>query len=100
MAFDAVRRTVSGTAPMKPLLAILGILSVTFAAAADFVTLAVYRWDFLGDEELAYSLADVSNVLSTLAWWIGVVLIGFATMVRDRRAVQLPSSGPRSPESA
>lgn len=84
----------------KPLLAILGILCVTFAAASDFVVHAVHEWNFLGQERFAYSLASVSGVLSTLAWWIGAVLIGFATMVRDRRAVQLPAPEPRNPDSA
>lgn len=84
---------------MKPALAILGILGVTFAAACDFVVLAVYQWNFLGEAEFAFALAKVADVLSTLAWWIGAVLIGFATMVRDRRAVQLPSTGSQSPSS-
>ncbi|HEV7282450.1 MAG TPA: hypothetical protein VGN57_19765 [Pirellulaceae bacterium] len=85
---------------MKHLLAILGILSVTFAAATDFVVLAVFQWNFVGDDGLVYSLASISGVLSTLAWWVGVVLIGFATMVRDRRALQLPASDSPSPPSA
>lgn len=84
---------------MKPALAILGILSLTFAAASDFVVLAVYQWNFLGDAKFVHSLANVANVLSTLAWWIGGVLIGFATMVRDRRAVQLSSVGSQIPST-
>lgn len=88
---------------MKPALAILGILSFTFAAASEFVVLAVYRWGFLGaagGAEFAYGLADVSDVLSTLAWWVGGVLIGLATMMRDRRALQLPSVGSQGPPAA
>jgi hypothetical protein len=86
---------------MKPALAMLGILCVTFAAASELVLMAVYRWNFHSqDAEFVYLLASVANVLSSLAWWIGVVLIGFATMVRDRRAVQLPSLGTQIPSGS
>ena len=83
----------------KPFLALLGILSVTFAAATEFVVYVAYEWSFLSDPTFIPLIANLSGVLSTLGWWIGVVLIGFATMVRDRRALQLPSPEPRNPSS-
>lgn len=79
---------------MKRPIAILGILSVTLGTMFEFVTTAIYQWapSFAEDFGPLFNVAVGTNVLGTLAWWVGAVMIGVAAMMSDRPANSSPKS--------